>query len=221
MKYIKHLSIGIGVGVLGLSGVVTFAANTQLNQIINPGVLSIGIVDSAYNTVVSPAVNFAAVNLSVNCQTTTATLGTSAQQLYIQNPDGADNGWTVTIAANSPTSFWDGTPADYDFNDPSGSGCTDGADADSLRGQLTVNPSVGTLAVGQCLACTTSNISLGSSAAFNQGTLDSITLLNAAAASSDIGDWTFRGIALSQTIPAEQAVASDYDIPMVISVVAN
>jgi hypothetical protein len=224
MKYTKHIrNIGLFVlvGLLGIGGFVVFAANTQFNQTINPGVLSIGIVDAGYITVGSPAVTFGAVNLSVACQSTTGTLGTSSQQLYIQNPDGADNGWTVSIAGSSATSFWDGTPADYDFNDPSGSGCTDGGDADSLRGQLTVNPSVGTLAIGQCLSCATTNISLGSQAAFSQGTLDSITLLNAAAGSSDIGDWTFQGVSLSQTIPAEQAVASDYDIPMVVSVVAN
>lgn len=222
MQIHKSLIIIALISLTGLGGIIAFAqTNTQFNQTINPGVLSIGIVDSLYATVGSPAVNFGAVNLSVTCQTTTGTLGTTAQQLYIQNPDGADNGWTVSIAGNATTAFWDGTPADYDFNDPSGSGCTDGADADTLRGQLTVNPSVGTLAIGRCLTCATTNISLGSSAAFNQGTLDSITLLNAAAASNDVGDWTFRGIALSQTIPAEQAVASDYDIPMVVSIVAN
>jgi len=221
-KYILNIRLFVFIAFIGMGVPVTFAqTNTQFNQTINPGVLSIGIVDSLYATVASPSVTFGAVNLSVACQTTNGTLGTSSQQLYIQNPDAADNGWTISIAANSVTSFWDGTPADYDFNDPSGSGCADGGDADSLKGQMTVNPSVGTLAVGRCLSCNVSNISLGSQASFNQGTLDSITLLNAAAASNDVGDWTFRGIALSQTIPAEQAVASDYYIPMVVSIVAN
>ena len=225
MKYTKHIrNIGffVLIGLLGIGGFIVLAqSNTQFNQTINPGVLSIGIVDGSYNTVPSPAVTFGAVNLAFDCQTTTGTLGTASQQLYIENPDGADGGWVASIAANATTAVWDGGSADYDFNDPTTAGCTDGGDADSLGGQLTVNPAPGTLAVGNCLTCTTTSISKGTSAAFNQGTLDSITLLNAAAGSDDVGDWTFQGIALSQTIPAEQAVASDYDIPMVVSVVAN
>jgi hypothetical protein len=209
----------LGIGVGGL--IVSAQTNTQFNQIINPGVLSVSIVDSSYDTVLSPAVIFGNINLSLDCQTTTGTLGTQSQQLYVENPDAADGGWVVSIAANSSTSLWTGTTANYDFNDPSGSGCTDGGDADSVGGQLTINPSVGTLDVGKCLSCNTSNISKGSSASFNEGVTDSITLLNASAASSDIGDWKFQGVSLSQKIPAEQAVASDYTLPMVISIVSN
>jgi hypothetical protein len=54
-----------------------------------------------------------------------------------------------------------------------------------------------------------------------QSSVDSITLLTGAAGSNDIGDWTLQGVALSQTIPAETAAASDYDINMTLSVVAS
>lgn len=221
-KNIRNIGVFVLIGFLGIGAPVALGqANTQFNQTINPGVLSIGIVDSLYATVSSPAVTFGATNLSIVCQTTTGTLGTSSQQIYIQNPDGADNGWTVSIAGSAATSQWTGTGATFDFNDPTTAGCTDGADVDTRPGQLTVNPTPGTIAIGRCLSCVITNISKGSSAAFNQGTLDSITLLNAAAASNDIGDWRFTGVSLSQTIPPEQAVASDYALPMVVSIVAN
>lgn len=221
--YIKQKAFIIGLLVFSLISItgISLAVNTQFNQTINPGVLSVAIVDSLYSTVVSPAVTFGVVPFSLACQTSTGTLGTASEQLYVQNPDGADNGWVMSIAGNSVSSVWDGTPSDYDFNDPTSSGCLDGGDSDSFGGQMTINPSGATLAVGQCSSCSTSNISLGSSAAFNQGTLDNITLLNASASSNDIGDWTLRGVSVSQTIPKEQAVASDYDIPMIVSVVAN
>lgn len=45
-----------------------------------------------------------------------------------------------------------------DFNDSTTSGCTDGADTDTSRGQLTLDPSVATLAVGQCTSCATTSI---------------------------------------------------------------
>jgi hypothetical protein len=86
---------------------------------------------------------------------------------------------------------------------------------------MTVDPSVGTLATGVCLSCVTTNITKGSSSAFNQGTTDSITLLTASAASNDVGDWHLQGVTISQTIPAEQGAATDYDINMTLSVVAS
>lgn len=199
-----------------------FASSTSnFTQVINPGVLTVDIVDGSYVTVGSPSVTFPAVSFNFACHTNTGTLGTATQQIYIKNPDAADNGWTVSIAGSATTALWNGTGASYDFNDSTGSGCTDGADTDTVGGQLTVDPSVGTLAVGACASCATTSITKGSSTAFVQGTTDSITVLNAAAASNDIGDWKLTGVSLSQKIPAEQAAAADYNINMVLSIVAN
>ena len=55
----------------------------------------------------------------------------------------------------------------------------------------------------------------------DDSTLDSITILIAADGSSDFGDWTLQGVAVSQTIPAEQVAATDYSLPMTLSVVAS
>jgi hypothetical protein len=196
-------------------------ATSNFTQTINPGTLTVDIVDASYVTVASPSVAMNAATFSFLCQTATGTFGTSTQVIYIKNPNAANNGWVVSLAASSPTAFWASAGTAMDFNDPTTAGCTDGADADALKGQMTVDPSVGTLAVGQCLSCTTASITKGSSAAFNQGTLDSVTILTAAASSSDIGDWKLTGVAISQKIPAEQPAASDYSISLTLSIVAS
>ena len=203
------------------SPIVVLAANTSnFNQTINAGTLSVDIVDASYVTVASPSVVFPPTVFSFGCQTNAATFGTVSQRIYVRNPDAADNGWTVSIAASATTAVWDGAVSDYDFNDAAGAGCTDGADTDTVGGQMTVDPSVGTLAIGQCASCATTNITRGSSSAFVEGTTDSITLLNAAAGSNDIGDWALTGVDISQKIPIEQGAANDYDINMVVSVVS-
>jgi len=200
---------------------VLASATSNFTQTINAGTLSVDIVDASYVTVGSPSVAMSAVTFSFACQAATGTFGTASQVIYVKNPDAADNGWTVALAASDPTDVWDSAGTDFDFNDSTGSGCTDGADADSLGGQMTVDPSVGTLAVGQCASCVTTNVTKGSSAPFVQATTDSITILTGAAGSNDIGDWKLTGVSISQTIPAEQAVASDYDINLTLSVTAS
>lgn len=208
--------------LFGVFQVNLYAANTSnFTQTINAGTLSIDIVDGSYVTVGSPSVAFPPVTFSFSCQTNSAVFGTTSQRIYVRNPDAADGGWTASIAGSAVTAVWDGAASDYDFNDPTGAGCTDGGDAsDTVGGQMTVDANAGTLATGQCASCTTTNITKGSVASFSQGVTDSITLLSAAAGSDDIGDWHLQGVDIDQTIPAEQPAASDYDINMVVSVVA-
>lgn len=196
------------------------SATSSFTQTINPGTLTVDIVDGSYVTVASPTVAMAAQTFSFTCHAATGTFGSGTQNIYIKNPDASDTGWNVTLAASSPTASWASAGTAMDFNDPTTGGCTDGGDADSLKGQMTVDPSVGTLATGQCLSCATTSVTKGTSAAFNQGTLDSITILSGAAASSDIGDWKLTGVSISQMIPAEQPAASDYAIPLTLSIIA-
>lgn len=212
------------IPILGFASFTHASSTSNFTQTINAGVLSVDIVNSLYAPVSSPAVSFGAVNESIACQSSSGTFGTSSEQIYVENPDAADNGWTVSLAASSgPTASWTSAGTDMDFNDPTGStaGCADGGDTDSIAGQLTINPSVGTPTTGQCLSCTTNNISLGSQSAYNEGSVDSITIFNAAAASDDVGDWTMQGITLSQQIPPSQPAAGDYNIDMTLSIVAN
>lgn len=197
------------------------ASNSNFSQTINPGSLSVDIVDDTYASVSSPQVAMADATFSFACQTTTGTFGTSTERIYVKNPDAADSGWTLSIAGSAPTAVWTGGAGSFDFNDASGSGCTDGADTDNYGGQMTINPAAGTLATGACASCTVSNITKGSSNAFVEGTTNSITLLTAAADSSDIGDWLFTGVGISQKVPAEQPAGSNYVVNLTMSIVAN
>lgn len=204
-----------------LSSTVRAADNSTFSQTINAGTLATDIKDASQVTVASPAVTMSAATFSFNClsggSASTGTFGTNTERIYVTNPDAADNGWTLTLAATSgATSNWSSV---IDFNDGGGSGCTDGADADSLGGQLTVDANAGTL-TADCTSCVTTNITKGSSTAYVQGTTDSVTLLTAAAGSDDIGRWYLTDVGLSQTIPAETA-AGTYTINMTLTVTAS
>ncbi len=210
---------------LGTVSYVLASATSNLTQTINAGSLATDILDASYVTVGSPTVAMSVKTFSFSClsggSASAGTFGTASQVIYVQNPDAADNGWTLTLAASSPAANWTSAGTSMDFNDPTSSGCTDGADADSLKGQMTVDPSVGTLAVGQCSTCATTNVTKGSSNAFNESTVDSITLLTGAAGSDDIGDWKLTGVSIKQTIPAEQPAASDYNISLTLTATAS
>lgn len=221
--------LAVAIAVSSVSSVALAATTSNLNQVINPGSLYIDIVNgSTYAPVSSPSVALTAKTFSFQCQkdadASTGTFGTANETIYVKNPDTADNGWSVTLAATSPSAVWHSASGkgDYDFNDAAGSGCDDGGtDADAYAGKLTVNPSVGTLEEGTCLNCSTTDISKGAEASFAQGTADSVTILTGAAGSDDIGDWKLTGVNLSQTIPAEQAAAADYSIDMTLSVIGS
>lgn len=180
--------------------------------------LTADIVDAAGVPVVSPSTSFSAANFNFSCQTVTATLGAAAQKLRVSNTT-ATPGWLLSIAATGgPTTTWsDGGTNTYDFNDPTGAGCTDGADVDTTGGQLTVNPSVGTLTpVAPCLA---TGVTKGASSSFSQGVTDSITLLSAVGATLNC-TWDFTGISLSQKIPGEQLGAS-YSLGLTLTLIAQ
>ncbi|MFA4880867.1 MAG: hypothetical protein WC650_04575 [Candidatus Doudnabacteria bacterium] len=211
-------------GGLGGATYVLASSTSNFTQTINAGTLAVDIVDASYVTVGSPTMAMTAATFSFTCQTITGSFGTASQQIYVKNPDAADAGWVVSLAASAPTAVWNSVGTDFDFNEAGSAGCVDdGAttDADAFGGQMTVNPSAGTLAVGQCTSCVVTNVSKGSSAAFVETTTNSITVLTGAALSDDIGDWKLTGVSISQKIPKEQPAASDYNINMVLTITAS
>lgn len=219
----RAVLIVTGFLLVGIATVVHASSTSQFNLTINPGTLTVDIVDASYSSIASPSVTFEAHTFSFSCGTSTATFGSSTERIYVQNPDAADDGWVVSLAAAATTSTWDSasSSAEFDFNDTSGGGCTDGADPDSIAGKMIVDPSGGTVATGSCSSCSTTGVSVGSSATFDQGSTDSITIFSGNSTSTDIGDWYVTGVSISQTIPGEQAAHSDYSISLTLSIVAS
>lgn len=180
----------------------------QLTQSVTPGTLTTDIRDASYVAVASPTFGMSTLNISNDCQTSTGTYGSAAQRIYVDNPGGANNGWTLSIAATGGASAnWVSGGNNYDFDDPAGSGCT--------SGQLTLDPSVGTVTAS---AGTTTAITKGSSAAFNSNS--STTLLTAAAGSDDIFRGYLTGVGVSQKVPASKP-AGNYAIDLTQTIVAN
>ena len=200
------------------------ASTPTFNQTINAGVLSTDILDASRVPVASPSVAMTTKSFLFSCASgasaSTGTFGSGTQRIYVINPSGANNGWTLTMAATAgPTAVWsDGGTNTYDFNDATTAGCTDGVDTDTKAGQLTVDPSVSTLTT-DCTSCVATNVTKGSSAAFVETTTNSVTLLSAALASDDVWRGYLTGVTLSQTIPAEQPAAS-YTINMTLTATA-
>ncbi len=223
----KFKTLGV-LAAFALGGLIAAApalaqstAGSEFRQEITARPLQVRIVDDSgdYADFTSPYVAMSSAQYSFLCQTSTGTFGTATQQIYVENPGDAPNGWSLTLAASNVADLWTSAsnPGDtFDFNDPADSGCT--------SGQMTVNPSVASLNTGACSACDTTDITIGSEASFDSeaGTpVNSITLLNASAGSSDIGDWIFNGTTISQTIPGETPVNNDYAINMVLTITAS
>lgn len=184
------------------------------------GALSVDIVDGSGSSIANPSVVMSAVTIGFDCQTSTGTLGTTAQRIRVSNTT-LTPGWTVAIAATSGgTANWSSGGNTFDFNDGSGTpaGCADGGDADSLAGRMTLNASSGTSTPQS--GCNNTGISLGSNTSFAQGTTDSITLISASAGAGTNCYWELTGIPVSQTIPIQQA-AGTYSINLTLTVTAT
>jgi hypothetical protein len=207
--------LGTQIEVNANSGVYYYAAWKDPNS----GPLSINIVNTGGTPIVSPTVSFPAIDRKINCQTNSSVLGVSNAQIRVIN--GTLNPqWNLTIAATSgATATWDnGAGSNYDFNDPTSSGCGDGSDVDSFAGQLSINPSVATSTPKS--GCNNTGLSFGSSSAFNQDVINSITLLTAGSTAGTGGCyWDITGINVNQTIPREQPNGS-YNINFTISAIA-
>ena len=184
----------------------------------NPGTLNVDIVDAGGSSVSAPALNFTGLAASADCQSSSGVFGTSSQRIRITNQTWAP-GWSVSAAATAgSTAAWNSGLSQYDFNDVSGSGCSDGADADSLAGRLQVDPSAA--AISPLSGCSSNGLSVGSATSFSEGSTNSITLASSSTASDTICSWDMTGIALTQTIPAYQAAGS-YQLNVTITTVAN
>lgn len=221
----KRILVSLPATLLVLFGTgITFAtADTEFSQIINTGNLSVDIMNASEQPVVNPSVPLATIATAATCNTTdsTGTLGTNSERIYIDNPGAADDGWSLAIAAtNGPTAQWTSGSDEYDFNDPTDNGCDDGADADSISGQMTIDPSGAALTASCHNGCTNTGASMGSSEAFVQGTTNAIGLAVAGSSSDNVWRGYMTGVDVTQTIPAGQ-VPGNYTLDMTITATAS
>lgn len=201
---------------ISASGTLTNITSQPTVDVVSSGSLSVDIVDGAGSPVASPSVTFSALNYSFSSQTSTGTLGTASEKIRVSNTTATAT-WTLTIAATSgATALWSAGTPKYDYNDASGA--SDGSDTDSYGGQLTMNPSAGTVsAVSPCNS--TADITKGSSNSFSETApvVSSITLLSAGASASTNCSWDFTGVSLSQAVPSSQTTGT-YTISFTLTV---
>jgi len=189
-----------------------------------PGDLSLAVVDGSGHPIANPSFSLSDTVAKITCQTTTGYLGTSSQQFRVTN-NIATNGWSLSIAATAgATALWNSADntQHYDYNDSSGSpaGCNSGSDGDGFAGQLTVDASQGSITYQSGGTCANPGVSFGTDAAFNQGTVDAITLMTASSSASMYCYFEREGINLSQTIPASQP-PGNYTLDLTATVVAQ
>ncbi len=200
MKKVVTSFIGVSITVSAVVGVSVYAAteyDSQLTQSITAGALSTDVRDDSGSVVASPSFGMSPVVASTGVQTSTGTFGSDTQRIAVDNPGGANGGWTLALNAKVPgTGVWTGSNGTYAYN------------GSSSTGQLSVNPQAGTLVA---TTGTTTHVTKGTAASFTGST--AITLLTAAADSEDIWSGYITGIGLSQAIPAGQAIGS-YTIDM-------
>ena len=179
-------------------------ATSTLSQTITNGTLSTDVRDGSNVVVASPSFPMTTKTVSTSQQTSTGTFGTATQRISVDNPGGANNGFSLALNATTPgTGKWDdGASHNYLYN------------GTAATGQLTVDPSVSTWTA---VTGTTTSITKGTSAAFTGST--AITLATTSAALEDIWNGYVTGVGLSQTIPANQ-VAGTYTISMTQTVTA-
>ena len=186
---------------------------------LDSGVLAADMVDASGASVPTPSMAFSSKPFDFGCQNVTATFGVSSQKIRVSNTT-ISPGWDLSIAAtDGPNSTWsNGGLANYDFNDPTTAGCGDGGDTDTFAGQLSINPSVGTLTPQS--GCTNSGVSLGTANAFSEGSVSSILIAAGSASAGTNCYWDITGLSVTQTIPAEQA-SGTYTLGLTLTITAK
>jgi hypothetical protein len=191
----------VGQTATGPAASGSFAAEQGYRTKEQSSTLSASFVDAGGTVIASPVAAFAAI--TVGTTTANGTLATASSKIRVTNTRTVAT-WSLTIAATAgPTATWLAGATSLDFNDP-------------VTNALTIDPSAATITpVG--MLCTTTDLASGASAAFDQGVIDSITMLTAGGSAMTGCSWDMTGITLSQTIPAAQAAGS-YSISMTITV---
>lgn len=177
---------------------------SQFVQAVANGVLSTDFRNASGALVATPTFSLTNAVASTTTQTTTGILGTDSQRLRVDNPGGADSGFSLTLVATTPgTGVWSSGTNTYPYNG-----------ATAAAGQLTINPSTATWTA---YSGTTTALSKGAQATFSGST--PITLVTASATLEDIWGGYCTGIGISQTIPASTPTGT-YTLSMTQTVTA-
>lgn len=229
-RLVRHLDIPFAciatvsaLIVLTITGSVFAMSTTQFTMSILPQPLAVTVVDENLNPIEEPEVAFPeSTYVPGECRELIANLASWDQQIYIRNFDAADNGWTVTISTESPTAAWTSGDYAFDFNDPTGDGCLDGDDVDTLAGSMEIYTQSDALDSWLCPLCSSNFVNRVPDGVFDEsGGVNTITLVYATSDSDNRGDWTLSDIVVRQTIPASQPAAGEYEIPLLLSITAN
>ncbi|MBW6441700.1 hypothetical protein K0B04_02200 [Patescibacteria group bacterium] len=195
-----------------------YVATLYADVTYTAGSLSADIVDSSGVSVSNPSINMSEKTFDFSSQSSTGTFGVSSQKIRVTNTTAGPS-WTLSLAAvEGSGDYWSGASSDYDYNDPT-SNAGDGSDSDTWGGQMSVDPSVGTITPQS--GCTNTGLSLGSSSSYDEeSSVNSITLMSATSSASTNCYWDLTGVSVNQSIPPEQP-AGTYSINMVLTIVAN
>ena len=184
-----------------------------------PGTMATDMVDGSGIPISNPAVAFSDAEFALTCQTAAATFGSTSQRLKIDNGTFGPS-WDVSIAPTlGAGALWsDGGTNRYDFNDSSSGGCADGGDTDTYGGQLSINPSAGSIVASP--GCSTSGLALGSARSFAEGAVDSVVLASASSSAPVNCVWYVTGVSFTQKVPPEQANGT-YTLSLTVTMVAR
>lgn len=164
--------------------------------------LSANFVDAAGAVIPTPTAVFTGITTGTTLATGALTTPTS--KIRVTNTRAVAP-WSLTIAATAgPTTAWFAGANSLGFNHP------------VAGSALTVDPSATVVSPIGAL-CTTTGVTNGAAATFNQGVVDSITLMNAGGSAMTGCAWDLTNINLTQTVPAAQTPGA-YSLPMTITV---
>jgi len=225
------LSLVIGFGLNSVSAL----DETELSITVDPGILTVSIVDDVGDLVPAPEVPFVPVTTQFVDQATDGTLGIMAgdtdppfsvgtpsttQQILLSNPTDTE-AWTVTLAAtDGPTAEWSDGTNSMDFNglaaNSEGRLSLSPQDAGVVIAKVNYDASNGQIDSVDSSAGAITGVTAGSDATFLEGTVNSITVFTADNSADDYASYVLREVPMSQNIPMQQE-AGDYVLNMVLT----
>lgn len=167
------------------------------------GSLSVDIVDSLGDSILSPVASFLAAGFDWSAQLSTGTLGISSQKIRVSNTTTTPT-WTLSISATANTDLWTSGGNTYDFN------------GTSVTGRLQMNASTATVTPQS--GCATTGVSKSAAAYFIQGTQDAVNLIVAGPTAETNCYWDITGINMTQDIPALQNTGN-YALNLVVTAI--